>query len=422
MSQDISELFASQNDPNGPFYDAKTQLYHLFFQYNPNAAIWGDMTWGHAVSFDMVAWQELPTALSPSETYDREGAFSGSVTLVNGVPVIAYTCVEQTTQFQAQCVARPSDASDALYVKWTKDAANPVYSTEFGRDPTTAWRVTAADGGARWQMALGAPGAAALLTTRRDDFLSWERTGDLFADAHYADVFWECPDLYALPGAPEDVRVFKASVNLQPFRGQDAWSVGRFNASRSPAFEPLAGSAAFGERLYDHGMVFYASKTFFDAAASRQVLFGWVNEEDAESEHVTRGWAGVQSLPREVRLRSDGVSLRTPPVPALEQLRGAEERVAATLAPNSAWALPLTTCDTQLDVHISIVLPASASDDFDVGVRVLTSATRDYFTSVGIVRVNGNTSLYLRRDNASITTGAATAPIVAPLNVRPGSR
>ncbi|HEY1808775.1 MAG TPA: glycoside hydrolase family 32 protein, partial [Acidobacteriaceae bacterium] len=40
------------NDPNGPIFWGGQ--YHMFFQYNPEAAVWGDMHWGHSVSPDMV--------------------------------------------------------------------------------------------------------------------------------------------------------------------------------------------------------------------------------------------------------------------------------------------------------------------------------------------------------------------------------
>ena len=65
------------NDPNGPiFWKGK---YHMFFQYNPDAAVWGDMHWAHAVSPDMVHWKHLPVALAPTPGgYDADGCFSGS--------------------------------------------------------------------------------------------------------------------------------------------------------------------------------------------------------------------------------------------------------------------------------------------------------------------------------------------------------
>ena len=56
------------NDPNGPiFWRGK---YHMFFQYNPNSAVWGDMHWNHAVSGDMIHWKHLPIALAPTSGWD----------------------------------------------------------------------------------------------------------------------------------------------------------------------------------------------------------------------------------------------------------------------------------------------------------------------------------------------------------------
>ncbi len=65
------------NDPNGPIW--WKGKYHLFYQLNPHAAVWGDMHWGHAVSADMVHWRHEPIALAPTPGGpDSEGCFSGS--------------------------------------------------------------------------------------------------------------------------------------------------------------------------------------------------------------------------------------------------------------------------------------------------------------------------------------------------------
>ncbi|HMD20740.1 MAG TPA: glycoside hydrolase family 32 protein, partial [Alloacidobacterium sp.] len=84
------------NDPNGPiFWKGK---YHMFFQYNPHAAVWGDMHWAHAVSPDMVHWQHLPVALAPTKGGpDGEGCFSGSAVVFNGVPTFLYTGVKSVS-------------------------------------------------------------------------------------------------------------------------------------------------------------------------------------------------------------------------------------------------------------------------------------------------------------------------------------
>src|ERR1700761_8325823 len=81
------------NDPNGPIY--WRGQYHMFFQYNPNAAVWGDMHWAHAVSPDMIHWQHLPVALAPTPGWDdADGCFTGSAVNDNGVPTIIYTGVK----------------------------------------------------------------------------------------------------------------------------------------------------------------------------------------------------------------------------------------------------------------------------------------------------------------------------------------
>src|SRR5262249_22362603 len=88
------------NDPNGPIY--WKGKYHMFFQYNPNAAVWGDMHWNHAISDDMIRWKHLPIALAPTPGGDdSEGCFTGSAVDDHGTATILYTGVKTVPPEQA---------------------------------------------------------------------------------------------------------------------------------------------------------------------------------------------------------------------------------------------------------------------------------------------------------------------------------
>lgn len=88
------------NDPCGPIY--YQGQYHIFHQYNPHAAVWGDMHWAHAVSPDMVHWKRLPIALAPtSGGRDAQGCFTGTAVLQDGCPTFLYTGVQTASQANA---------------------------------------------------------------------------------------------------------------------------------------------------------------------------------------------------------------------------------------------------------------------------------------------------------------------------------
>src|SRR6185437_15485134 len=116
------------NDPCGPIY--WRGQYHMFHQYNPHAAVWGDMHWAHAVSPDMVHWKRLPVALAPTPNGpDAQGCFTGSAIVYNDRPHLLYTGVRNAPSAQAsindsrnhfresQCLAIATD--DALRI-WKK--------------------------------------------------------------------------------------------------------------------------------------------------------------------------------------------------------------------------------------------------------------------------------------------------------------
>ena len=142
------------NDPNGLlYYQGK---YHMFFQYNPSGNQWGNISWGHAVSTDLVHWKQLPVAI-PAD--DNEYVFSGSAvvdkdntsgfgTKANPPIVAIYTSASRTSRSRR----RPSPTARTAAPPSTKYAGNPVLDIGSGefRDPKVFWYApgqAVADGG-----------------------------------------------------------------------------------------------------------------------------------------------------------------------------------------------------------------------------------------------------------------------------------
>ena len=107
------------NDPNGFIQWGST--YHLFYQYNPAAAVHDSIHWGHAASEDLVHWRHLPIALTPTPGGpDADGCWSGSAVDDDGTPTIIYTGA--SGQHQRACLATGSDD----LVTWQKYPGNPI--------------------------------------------------------------------------------------------------------------------------------------------------------------------------------------------------------------------------------------------------------------------------------------------------------
>ncbi|MCO5589007.1 hypothetical protein L7F22_042971 [Adiantum nelumboides] len=291
--------------------------YHLFYQYNPSEAYWGLISWGHAVSKDLIHWLYVePLAMVPDHWYDENGVWTGSATMLlsedgTAVPAIMYTG-STNASVQVQNMVFPTNSSDDLLVEWTKFAENPVLIppafinvTDF-RDPTTAWR--GANG--LWTIAIGShfrpthTGTALLYQSL--DFVGWELLPDKSLHSVEGSGMWECVDFYPITASGERMgldtssmmsrrgekvkHVLKASMDESKL---DFYCIGEYDAE-SLKFTPDDTDLDLtrGYR-YDYGR-FYASKTFYDPLMQRRILFGWINESDTLQDDINKGWAGVQ--------------------------------------------------------------------------------------------------------------------------------
>ena len=219
------------NDPNGLVYDDGT--WHLFFQHNPYGTRWGNMSWGHATSTDLVHWEEQPIAIP--QTFDDEGRavediFSGSVVVdehntsglgtAENPPMVAiytsaYTPAHPTLAGkQAQSLAYSTDGGTT----WTKYAGNPVLdrgSANF-RDPKVFRYTNPATGESYWVMVAVEALQYRVVLYRSDDLKTWTHLSD-FGPANATGGIWECPDLFplAVDGDPANTK-WVLVVNLNP--------------------------------------------------------------------------------------------------------------------------------------------------------------------------------------------------------------
>ncbi|KAF7017530.1 hypothetical protein CFC21_030957 [Triticum aestivum] len=364
-----------KNWMNGPLY--YKGWYHLFYQWNPDGAVWGNITWGHAVSRDLVHWLHLPLAMVPDHWYDINGVWTGSATqLPDGRIMMLYTGSTEDG-VQVQLLAEPADPSDPLLRRWAKSEANPVLVpppgvglTDF-RDPTTAW-LNPAD--KAWRIAIGSKNqehAGLALVYSTEDFVHYDLLPTLLHVVQGTGM-WECVDFYpvsaelaagvgldtsAAPG-PGVKHVLKASLDDDR---NDYYAIGTYDpATDRWAPDDAAIDVGIGLR-YDYGK-FYASKTFYDPVGRRRVLWGWIGESDSERADVLKGWASLQSIPRTVLMDTKtGSNLLQWPVVEVENLRMRGKRFdGLDLQPGSVVPLDVGRA-TQLDIEAVFQVQAGAA-------------------------------------------------------------
>ncbi len=335
------------NDPNGlVFRDGE---WHLFYQYNPFGNTWGHMSWGHAVSPDLVHWRHLPVAIPEA---DGVMAFSGSAVVdgkntsgfgQEGTPPLVAIYTGARDKSQAQYLAYSTDRGRT----WTRHAG-PVLdigSAEF-RDPKVFWYAPEQ----KWVMVVSLATEHKVRLYSSPDLKRWTQLSE-FGPAAATGGVWECPDLFELPvdGNAKDTR-WVLVVNLNPggvAGGSGAqYFVGRFDGTRFTADEatpPTADAAATGVRWADYGKDFYAAVSWSDVprADGRRIWVGWMNNWQYGNEIPTAPWRSAQSLPRMVALKttSEGIRLVQEPVRELQQLRGARRQIEARAIPAGSTSL-----------------------------------------------------------------------------------
>ncbi len=355
------------NDPNGMVYhDGK---WHLFFQHNPVALPWGNMTWGHATSEDLLHWKQQPNKLFPKTMAVRD-CFSGGATVDknNTAGWGKNTLVAFFTDTGCgECIAYSTDGGE----NFTYYKNNPVVKHK-GRDPKVIWyeykndeealNEEALELGGHWVMVVfddnkdhGGRNAAFYTST---NMKQWTEQSHL-------PGYYECTELFELP-----VDGDKSTARWVVFAADAKYAVGSFDGkSFTPDHE--------GKHQLHWGP-YYASQTFDNAPDGRRIQMGWLRvvSPGPYNQHF--------SFPHRLTLRTttDGVRLFAKPIKEIEDLRARSNRAQAQDL-IAGQPVTLSAGSDLLDVRLTV-------DVGNASMVVLKLAGRSIRYDVKAQKLNGS--------------------------------
>ena len=302
------------NDPNG--LCQFQGVYHVFFQYSPDNPEGGSKCWGHYTSTDLLEWQYAGIALSPEDEFDRNGVYSGSALVSEGVMHLFYTGNVKlegdynyiTDGRQSNTVLSSSEDGlnfDGKKCLMTNDDY-PDHLTCHIRDPKVVTGKSIGIEDDNYYMFLGArtkDDRGEVLVYKSPDLESWEHTNILTGEKRFG-YMWECPDAFML-GEKKILSVSPQGVETRGIDYQNVYQSGYFELDGS--FDGEYRLKNFRE--WDRGFDFYAPQTFLDEQG-RRLLIGWIGMPDDQEQcnpTVKDGWQNALTVPREVFLKDEKV-------------------------------------------------------------------------------------------------------------------
>jgi len=406
------------NDPNGlVYFDGE---YHLFYQYNPFGDRWGHMSWGHAVSPDLLHWEELAVAL-PEENGIM--IFTGSTVVdarntsgfcTGGKPCMVAVYTGHTPPaggkkaLQTQNLAYSNDHGRT----WTKYPGNPVLNLNMKdfRDPHVFW----SDAAKQWIMVVALPDEHKVLIYHSADLKKWERVSE-FGPAGATSGQWECPTLAEVPvaGSPGQSRwVLKVGLNPGALQGGsgEQYFVGSFDGARFTNDNPSSTTL-----WTDYGKDCYCALPFNGPPpGGRPVMLGWMNNWQYAGNVPTQPWRGQMTIPRRLQLKrvAEGLRLAQEPVD-LKALRNAHFAWRGNDPAALNQALAEKPRGTSWELR-ALVLPGAPGE---IGWKVLAGDGK--YTLVGYSAARGE--FFVDRTHSGETGFHRDFPARTAVRWKPGS-
>jgi fructan beta-fructosidase len=307
------------NDPNGMFY--ADGYYHLYFQHYPDKNVWGPMHWGHAISKDLIKWEEQPIAIYPDK---EKYIFSGSAVVdINNSSgfgkgdkasiVAIYTLHDMEKGKDGKLDTEQQDiaySNDGGFTFKKFDEGNPVVKNpgirDF-RDPKVSWDETRK----QWIMIVAAQDRDHLYASK--DLKSWKFLSEFGKDLGAHESVWECPDFFQIKvqGTNEKKWVLLQSLGAGSPNGGSGtqYFIGDFDGTH------FVVDADFELRIkkekaiwIDYGKDNYAGVTWNNIPTSdgRRLFVGWMVSLDYGGIVPTNTWRSSMTIPREIQLIKKG--------------------------------------------------------------------------------------------------------------------
>ncbi len=367
------------NDPNGMvYYDGE---YHLFFQHNPYGWGWDNMHWGHAVSRDLVHWQQLPEALYPWSQAVKH-CFSGSGTIDEN----------NTAGFQKgkdkTIIATFTDTGCGEAIAYSNDRGrtftyyegNPVVEHQ-GRDPKVFWY----EPGGHWVMAVYDEEGPDNDRKRRIAFYNSANLKDWTLQSKL-DGFFECPEIFELP-----IDGDKANTRWVVLAADAKYVIGHFDGKTfTPEHE--------GKHQVHWGR-YYASQTFDRTPDGRRIQIGW-----ARIDMKGMPFNQMMSFPCRLTLQTteDGVRMFAQPVKEIELLHEKKHALANVVA-KADKPVAVKTSGRLFDIRAELTVGDAKRFGLKIGERtVVYDAAEATLDGMPLAPIDGKVRVQILVDRPSI--------------------